>query len=158
MRAIIIQGAGGNFCGGHDLRQIHEQTQQEGSSKRYFEVRERTTMTHLGLRSAYHHDPAMERHGVTAHPAACCLPCRPLSPSQEFFARCSRFMVSLQRVPHPVIASVRGIATGAGCQLVAACDMAVASSDSRFATSGTVPSCQCCPPVDDDLYYPPHPT
>jgi enoyl-CoA hydratase/carnithine racemase len=54
----------------------------------------------------------------------------------DLFARCSRVMLAMQALPQPVIARVHGIATAAGCQLVAACDLAVASSDARFATSG----------------------
>jgi enoyl-CoA hydratase/carnithine racemase len=54
----------------------------------------------------------------------------------RLFAHCSRMMLSLQRLPVPVIARVQGIATAAGCQLVAMCDLAVASSDARFAVSG----------------------
>ena len=52
------------------------------------------------------------------------------------FDQCSRMMVSLTRLPQPVIACVHGIATAAGCQLVAQCDLAVAADDVRFATSG----------------------
>jgi enoyl-CoA hydratase/carnithine racemase len=52
------------------------------------------------------------------------------------FERCSRFMLQIQNLPQPVIARVHGIATAAGCQLVAACDLAVASAEARFATSG----------------------
>jgi len=55
---------------------------------------------------------------------------------QELFARCTRMMLTLQRLPVPVIARVQGIATAAGCQLVAQCDLAVASSAARFAVSG----------------------
>ena len=55
---------------------------------------------------------------------------------QALFARCTRMMLSVQRLPVPVIARVQGIATAAGCQLVAMCDLAVASSDARFAVSG----------------------
>lgn len=55
---------------------------------------------------------------------------------QDLFARCSRMMLSLQKLPVPVIARVHGIATAAGCQLVAQCDLAVASEDARFAVSG----------------------
>ena len=54
----------------------------------------------------------------------------------DMFAHCSRVMLQIQEMPQPVIARVHGIATAAGCQLVAACDMAVASSEARFATSG----------------------
>ena len=60
--------------------------------------------------------------------------------TQEFvgglFDKCCKVMMSITRMPQPVIARVHGIATAAGCQLVAACDMAVASTEARFATSG----------------------
>lgn len=55
---------------------------------------------------------------------------------QKLFATCSRFMLSLQKLPVPVIARVQGLATAAGCQLVAQCDLAVAAQDAQFATSG----------------------
>ena len=55
---------------------------------------------------------------------------------QGLFERCSRVMLAIQRLPVPVIARVHGIATAAGCQLVAMCDLAVASRDARFAVSG----------------------
>ena len=62
------------------------------------------------------------------------------NPDQDYyealFGKCGRMMMAIVRLPQPVIARVHGIATAAGCQLVAACDLAVASSDSRFATSG----------------------
>ena len=54
----------------------------------------------------------------------------------RLFERCSALMLKIQSLPQPVIARVHGIATAAGCQLVAACDMAVASTEARFATSG----------------------
>jgi len=55
---------------------------------------------------------------------------------EKLFAQCGRTMMSLQRLPVPVIARVQGVATAAGCQLVAMCDLAVASRDARFAVSG----------------------
>ncbi len=55
---------------------------------------------------------------------------------QRLFAQCGRVMMSVQHLPVPVIARVQGIATAAGCQLVAMCDLAVAASDARFAVSG----------------------
>jgi enoyl-CoA hydratase/carnithine racemase len=55
---------------------------------------------------------------------------------QKLFAQCSRMMLSIHRLPVPVIARVQGIATAAGCQLVAQCDLAVAAAQARFATSG----------------------
>jgi enoyl-CoA hydratase/carnithine racemase len=54
----------------------------------------------------------------------------------ELFTRCADMMQTIQRLPQPVIARVHGIATAAGCQIVAACDLAVAADDARFATSG----------------------
>jgi enoyl-CoA hydratase/carnithine racemase len=55
---------------------------------------------------------------------------------KALFARCSRMMLTLKKMPQPVIAQVHGIATAAGCQLVAMADLAVASSETRFAVSG----------------------
>jgi enoyl-CoA hydratase/carnithine racemase len=55
---------------------------------------------------------------------------------RELFAQCGRMMMTIQRMPQPVIARVHGIATAAGCQLVAMCDLAVAAEDARFAVSG----------------------
>lgn len=55
---------------------------------------------------------------------------------QALFGQCARLMTALQRMPQPVIARVHGIATAAGCQLVAACDLAVAAEGARFAVSG----------------------
>ena len=55
---------------------------------------------------------------------------------QRLFAQCSRVMLTILKLPVPVIARVQGIATAAGCQLVAQCDLAVASTEARFAVSG----------------------
>ncbi|HVN46763.1 MAG TPA: enoyl-CoA hydratase [Steroidobacteraceae bacterium] len=55
---------------------------------------------------------------------------------QQLFTQCSSVMLTLRRLPVPVIARVQGIATAAGCQLVAQCDLAVAAADARFAVSG----------------------
>jgi enoyl-CoA hydratase/carnithine racemase len=55
---------------------------------------------------------------------------------QRLFAQCTKLMLSIQKLPVPVVAQVQGIATAAGCQLVAMCDLAVAASDARFAVSG----------------------
>lgn len=65
----------------------------------------------------------------------------------DLFTRCSRVMLTLNRLPQPVIARVHGVATAAGCQLVAACDLAVASSDARFATSGIKFGLFCATPA-----------
>jgi enoyl-CoA hydratase/carnithine racemase len=55
---------------------------------------------------------------------------------ERLFSQCSQIMLTIQRLPVPVIARVQGIATAAGCQLVAMCDLAVASSAAKFAVSG----------------------
>ena len=65
----------------------------------------------------------------------------------ELFAICSKLMQRLVTLPQPVIAEVRGIATAAGCQLVAACDLAVASQTARFATSGVNIGLFCSTPM-----------
>jgi len=150
VRAVVLTGAGHAFCGGHDLYQMHDSQ----GDKQYFE---------------------------------------------RMFARCSRFMLSIQRVPQPVVAAVNGLATGAGtssflflflimfyvrvcvgsfvslyacvciilfiytsslltslpslppslppgCQLVAACDLAVASKRAQFGTSGVKLGLFCATP------------
>ncbi len=63
------------------------------------------------------------------------------------FAECSRLMTRIVRQPQPVIARVHGIATAAGCQLVASCDLAVASEDARFATPGVNIGLFCSTPM-----------
>jgi len=63
------------------------------------------------------------------------------------FATCSRMMLSIVNLPQPVIAEVQGIATAAGCQLVATCDLAVASDTARFATSGVNIGLFCSTPM-----------
>jgi enoyl-CoA hydratase/carnithine racemase len=55
---------------------------------------------------------------------------------ERLFAQCGRMMLSIQRLPVPVIARVHGLATAAGCQLVAMCDLAVAAREAKFAVSG----------------------
>lgn len=66
---------------------------------------------------------------------------------QDLFAKCSAMMLRVVRLPQPVIAEVRGIATAAGCQLVASCDLAVAAEDARFATSGVNIGLFCSTPM-----------
>jgi len=65
---------------------------------------------------------------------------------QALFNRCSQVMLALQQLPIPVIARVHGMATAAGCQLVAMCDLAVASSDAQFAVSGVKLGLFCATP------------
>jgi enoyl-CoA hydratase/carnithine racemase len=65
----------------------------------------------------------------------------------ELFATCVELMTVVHEMPQPVIARVHGIATAAGCQLVAACDLAVAASDARFATPGVNIGLFCSTPM-----------
>ena len=66
---------------------------------------------------------------------------------REIFDLCVRMMEKVQSIPQPVIAEVDGIATAAGCQLVATCDLAIASDGSRFATPGVKNGLFCTTPM-----------
>lgn len=65
---------------------------------------------------------------------------------QSLFNQCSQVMLAIQHLSVPVIARVHGVATAAGCQLVAMCDLAVAASDARFAVSGVNLGLFCATP------------
>jgi enoyl-CoA hydratase/carnithine racemase len=65
---------------------------------------------------------------------------------EALFARCSRMMMTFTQLPQPVIAKVHGLATAAGCQLVATCDLAVASTAATFATPGVNIGAFCATP------------
>ncbi|HLG13852.1 MAG TPA: enoyl-CoA hydratase [Blastocatellia bacterium] len=66
---------------------------------------------------------------------------------RHIFDVCSELMMLIQEIPQPVIAEVRGIATAAGCQLVATCDMAVAAQEAKFATPGVRIGLFCTTPM-----------
>ena len=66
---------------------------------------------------------------------------------QAVFDVCTRLMETIQEVPQPVIAAVHGVATAAGCQLVATCDLAVAGEEARFATPGVKIGLFCSTPM-----------
>jgi enoyl-CoA hydratase/carnithine racemase len=66
---------------------------------------------------------------------------------EGLFAQCSELMLAIVRLPKPVIAEVHGVATAAGCQLVATCDLAVAAEDARFATPGVNIGLFCSTPM-----------
>jgi enoyl-CoA hydratase/carnithine racemase len=66
---------------------------------------------------------------------------------QALFDQCGQLMISINRLPQPVIARAHGIATAAGCQLVANCDLAVAAEDARFAVSGINAGLFCSTPA-----------
>jgi enoyl-CoA hydratase/carnithine racemase len=66
---------------------------------------------------------------------------------ERIFAQCSELMLAIVRLPKPVVAEVHGVATAAGCQLVATCDLAVAAADARFATPGVNIGLFCSTPM-----------
>jgi enoyl-CoA hydratase/carnithine racemase len=72
---------------------------------------------------------------------------RPESEYREIFTVCTQLMERIQSIPQPVIAAVQGIATAAGCQLVATCDLALASETASFATPGVRIGLFCTTPM-----------
>ncbi len=66
---------------------------------------------------------------------------------ERVFAQCSQLMLQIVHLPKPVIAEIHGIATAAGCQLVATCDLAVAAEEARFATPGVNIGLFCSTPM-----------
>ncbi len=66
---------------------------------------------------------------------------------EHVFALCSEMMLKITRLPKPVVAEVHGVATAAGCQLVATCDLALAAADARFATPGVNIGLFCSTPM-----------
>lgn len=66
---------------------------------------------------------------------------------KDLFDRCAKMMMTIQRLPQPVIAQVHGIATAAGCQMVASCDMAIAAEGTRFGVNGVNIGLFCSTPM-----------
>ncbi len=66
---------------------------------------------------------------------------------KDLFERCTRLMLTIPTLPQPVIAQVHGIATAAGCQLVASCDLAIAADNSRFGVNGVNIGLFCSTPM-----------
>ena len=73
--------------------------------------------------------------------------CRPEKEYRELFEVCTKLMTAIQSIPQPVIAQVQGPATAAGCQLVAACDLAIAADTAWFATPGVKIGLFCSTPM-----------
>ena len=65
----------------------------------------------------------------------------------DLFSRCSKLMLSIRKLPQPVIAQVHGLATAAGCQLVASCDMAIAGKQTKFGVNGVNIGLFCSTPM-----------
>src|ERR1035437_3284312 len=72
---------------------------------------------------------------------------RDINEYRTLFLVCTELMTKLQSIPQPVIAEVQGIATAAGCQLVASCDLAVAAEEAAFATPGVKIGLFCTTPM-----------
>jgi enoyl-CoA hydratase/carnithine racemase len=72
---------------------------------------------------------------------------RTLDDERAIFELCSSLMTTIQQIPQPVIAAVRGVATAAGCQLVATCDLAIAAETASFATPGVKIGLFCSTPM-----------
>jgi enoyl-CoA hydratase/carnithine racemase len=72
---------------------------------------------------------------------------RDINEYRRIFDVCSELMLKIQAIPQPVIAEVQGVATAAGCQLVAACDLAIAAEDAWFATPGVKIGLFCTTPM-----------
>jgi enoyl-CoA hydratase/carnithine racemase len=72
---------------------------------------------------------------------------RSVSDYRRIFEACTELMTKIQSIPQPVIAEVQGVATAAGCQLVASCDLAVASEEAAFATPGVRIGLFCTTPM-----------
>jgi enoyl-CoA hydratase/carnithine racemase len=75
------------------------------------------------------------------------LTARNINDYRQIFDVCADLMTKIQSIPQPVIAEVQGLATAAGCQLVATCDLAVAADDARFATPGVKIGLFCTTPM-----------
>jgi enoyl-CoA hydratase/carnithine racemase len=72
---------------------------------------------------------------------------RDINEYRRIFDVCSELMTKIQQIPQPVIAEVQGVATAAGCQLVASCDLAVAAEEAAFATPGVKIGLFCTTPM-----------
>src|SRR5271165_2643146 len=72
---------------------------------------------------------------------------RDINEYRRVFDVCSQLMMKIQAIPQPVIAEVQGLATAAGCQLVAACDLAIAADEAAFATPGVRIGLFCTTPM-----------
>jgi enoyl-CoA hydratase/carnithine racemase len=108
VRVVVLAASGRGFCAGHDLREIRGLTAQDGGE----------------ADGEAHADGCAEAEAHSREQI------------QALFTQCNRMMMTLSRIAQPVIARVHGVAAAAGCQLVAACDLAIASSPASFATPG----------------------
>lgn len=117
--AVVVAANGKAFCAGHDLKQMRQKMHQnESPNESPNESRESR-------------QPMLDEQSI----------------NKQLFSKCSEVMMKLVNLPQPVIAKVQGMATAAGCQLVATCDLAVAVASATFAVSGIRVGLFCSTPA-----------
>ena len=152
MTAAPVQGEDGLVLHQHDARGVHRLTL---NSPKSFNVLSEAVLGELQRQfDAIAADPTARVLVIAAEGKAFCaghdLKQMKASPQldyyQRLFAQCSKMMLSLLKLPVPVIARVQGLATAAGCQLVAQCDLAVAAESARFGVNGIDVGLFCATP------------
>ena len=152
MTAAPVQGEDGLVLHQHDARGVHRLTL---NSPKSFNVLSEAVLGELQRQfDAIAADPTARVLVIAAEGKAFCaghdlkqMKANPqLAYYQRLFAQCSKMMLSIQKLPMPVIARVQGLATAAGCQLVAQCDLAVAADSARFGVNGIDVGLFCATP------------
>ncbi|MBP8861727.1 MAG: enoyl-CoA hydratase [Ottowia sp.] len=152
MTAAPVQGEDGLVLHQHDARGVHRLTL---NSPKSFNVLSEAVLGELQRQfDAIAADPTARVLVIAAEGKAFCaghdlkqMKANPqLAYYQRLFAQCSKMMLSIQKLPVPVIARVQGLATAAGCQLVAQCDLAVAAESARFGVNGIDVGLFCATP------------
>ena len=152
MTAAPVQGEDGLVLHQHDARGVHRLTL---NSPKSFNVLGEAVLGELQRQfDAIAADPTARVLVIAAEGKAFCaghdlkqMKANPqLAYYQRLFAQCSKMMLSIQKLPVPVIARVQGLATAAGCQLVAQCDLAVAADSARFGVNGIDVGLFCATP------------
>lgn len=152
MTAAPVQGEDGLVLHQHDARGVHRLTL---NSPKSFNVLSEAVLGELQRQfDAIAADPTARVLVIAAEGKAFCaghdlkqMKANPrLDYYQRLFAQCSKMMLAIQKLPVPVIARVQGLATAAGCQLVAQCDLAVAAESARFGVNGIDVGLFCATP------------
>ena len=152
MTAAPVQGEDGLVLHQHDARGVHRLTL---NSPKSFNVLSEAVLGELQRQfDAIAADPTARVLVIAAEGKAFCaghdlkqMKANPqLAYYQRLFAQCSKMMLSIQKLPMPVIARVQGLATAAGCQLVAQCDLAVRVDTARFGVNGIDVGLFCATP------------
>ena len=152
MTAAPVQGEDGLVLHRHDARGVHRLTLNSPTS---FNVLGEAVLGELQRQfDAIGADPTARVLVIAAEGKVFCaghdlkqMKANPqLAYYQRLFAQCSKMMMSIQKLPMPVIARVQGLATAAGCQLVAQCDLAVSVDTARFGVNGIDVGLFCATP------------